>query len=54
MRCSICADNIPTLIHISDGKLHEVNVLDKIAFEPGRFYMMDGGFLDFARLYALH
>jgi hypothetical protein len=46
--------NIPTFIHISDGKLHEVNVLDKIAFEPGSFYMMDRGFLDFARLYALH
>ncbi len=46
--------NIPTFIHISDGKLHEVNVLDQIAFEPGSFYMMDRGFLDFARLYALH
>jgi hypothetical protein len=46
--------NIPTFIHISDGKLHEVNVLDEIAFEPGSFYMMDRGFLDFARLYALH
>lgn len=45
--------NIPTFIHISDGKLHEVNVLDEIAFEPGSFYMMDRGFLDFARLYAL-
>ena len=46
--------NIPTFIHISDGKLHEVNVLDQIAFEPGSFYMMDRGFLDFARLHALH
>ena len=46
--------NIPTFIHISDGKLHEVNVLDEIAFEPASFYMMDRGFLDFARLYALH
>jgi len=46
--------NIPTFIHISDGKLHEVNVLDSLAFEPGSFYMMDRGFLDFARLYRLH
>ena len=46
--------NIPAFIHISDGKLHEVNVLDQIAFEPGSFYMMDRGFLDFARLYTLH
>ena len=46
--------NIPTFVHISDGKLHEVNVLDEIAFEPGSFYIMDRGFLDFARLHALH
>src|SRR3990170_1651407 len=45
--------NIPTFIHISDGKLHEVNVLDQIAFAPGSFYVMDRGFLDFARLYAV-
>ena len=46
--------NIPTCIHISDGKLHEVNVLDQIAFEAGSFYLMDRGFLDFGRLHALH
>lgn len=46
--------NIPTFIHISNGKLHEVNVLDQIAFEAGSFYMMDRGFLDFGRLHALH
>ncbi len=46
--------NIPTFIHISDGKLHEVNVLDQIAFEAGSFYVMDRGFLDFGRLHALH
>jgi len=46
--------NIPTLIHISDGKLHEVNILDQIAFEAGSFYVMDRGFLDFGRLHALH
>lgn len=46
--------NIPTFIHISDGKPHEVNVLDQIAFEAGSFYVMDRGFLDFGRLHALH
>jgi hypothetical protein len=45
---------IPTFIHISDGKLHDVNVLDMLVFEAGAFYVMDRGYLDFARLYALH
>jgi hypothetical protein len=45
---------IPTFIHISDGKLHDVNVLDLLVTEPGAFYVMDRGYLDFARLYALH
>src|SRR6202158_6139297 len=45
---------IPTFIHISDGKLHDVNVLDLLSPEPGAFYVMDRGYLDFARLYALH
>nr|CRH04412.1 transposase [Candidatus Magnetococcus massalia] len=45
--------NIPTFIHISDGKLHDVNVLDEIIPEPGSFYVMDRGYLDFARLYLL-
>ena len=45
---------IPAFIHISDGKLHDVNVLDMLAFEPGAFYVMDRGYVDFARLYALH
>lgn len=44
--------NIPTFIHISDGKLHEVNTLDIIPIEPGTFYTMDRGYLDFARLYT--
>jgi hypothetical protein len=43
--------NIPSFIHISDGKMHEVNVLDLIAPEPGSFTIMDRGFLDFERLY---
>ena len=43
--------NIPTFIYISDGKLHEVNTLDIIPLEPGAFYIMDRGYLDFQRLY---
>ena len=46
--------NIPSFIHISDGKLHEVNVLDLLIPEAGAFYVMDRGFLDFERLYTLH
>ena len=45
--------NIPSFIHVSDGTMHEVNVLDLIAPEPGSFTIMDRGFLDFARLYRL-
>ena len=45
---------IPTFIHISDGKLHDVNVLDLLIPEPGAFYVMDRGYLDFERLHALH
>jgi hypothetical protein len=45
---------IPTFIHISDGKLHDVNVLDLLIPEAGAFYVMDRGYLDFERLYALH
>ena len=43
---------IPSFIHISDGKLHDVNVLDLMIAEPGAFYVMDRGYLDFERLYA--
>ena len=45
---------IPTFVHISEGKLHDVNVLDLLTPEPGAFYVMDRGYLDFERLYALH
>jgi len=45
--------SIPTFVHISDGKLHDVNVLDLLILEPGAFYVMDRGYLDFERLYAL-
>ncbi|NNL75526.1 MAG: IS4 family transposase [Desulfobacterales bacterium] len=46
--------NIPTFIHISDGKLHDVNVLDVLIPEPGSFYIMDRGYLDFQRLYSVN
>jgi len=46
--------NIPSFIHISDGKLHDVHALDMLLPEPGAIYVMDRGYVDFARLYALH
>jgi hypothetical protein len=45
--------SIPSFIHITDGKVHDVNVLDVLVPEPGSFYVMDRGYLDFARLYVL-
>jgi len=45
---------IPTFIHISDGKMHDVNVLDLLLPEAGAFYVMDRGYVDFSRLFALH
>ena len=45
--------NIPTFISITDGKVHDVNILDELIPEPGAFYIMDRGYLDFARLYLL-
>ena len=46
--------NIPSFIHISHGKWHDVNILDHLLPEPGAFYVMDRGYLDFARLYRFH
>jgi uncharacterized protein DUF4372/DDE family transposase len=46
--------SIPAFIHVSDGKTHEVSVLDMLPVEAGAFYLMDRGYLDFSRLYALH
>jgi IS4 transposase len=46
--------NIPIFIHISDGKMHEVNILDQLLPEPGAFYIIDRGFLDFTRLHRFH
>jgi hypothetical protein len=45
--------SIPTFIHISEGKLHDVNALDVIPVEPGAFYVMDRGYVDFGRLFTL-
>jgi len=46
--------SIPSFIHISDGKLHDVHALDLLVPEPGAIYVMDRGYIDFARLHALH
>jgi hypothetical protein len=45
--------SIPSFIHISDGKVHEVNILDIVPLEAGAFYVMDRGYTDFKRLYAI-
>jgi len=46
--------SIPTFIHITDGKTHEVNTLDELMIEPGAYYLLDRGYLDFRRLFAIH
>jgi transposase len=46
--------NIPSFIHISDGKLHDVNALDLLPIEAGAYYVMDRGYLDFRRLFTLN
>jgi hypothetical protein len=46
--------NIPTFIYLSDGKLHDVNVLDILLVEPGAFYIMDRAYLDYQRLYRMN
>jgi hypothetical protein len=46
--------NIPSFIHISDGRWHDVNMLDYLLSEPGAFYVMDRAYLDFARLHRFH
>ena len=45
---------IPSFIHITDGKTHEVNILDDMIIEPGAFYLLDRGYVDFSRLFAIH
>jgi len=46
--------SIPSFIHVSDGKLHDVHALDLLPLEPGAIYVMDRGYVDFGRLYVLH
>lgn len=46
--------SIPTFIEVSDGKLHDVNILDELLPEAGSFYVLDRGYLDFERLHGLH
>jgi hypothetical protein len=46
--------SIPTLIFVTHGKVHEVNLLDELPIEPGAIYIFDRGYLDFARLYKIH
>ena len=46
--------NIPSFIHISDGKLHDVHALDMLLPEAGAIYVVDRGYVDFARLYLAH
>jgi hypothetical protein len=45
--------NIPAFVHLTDGKMHDVNVLDQIVPEAGAFYVMDRGYIDFERLFVL-
>jgi hypothetical protein len=46
--------NLPTFIHITDGTVHDVNVLDVLPIEPGACYIVDRGYIDFCRFHALH
>lgn len=46
--------NIPTLVIITHGKIHDVNILDDLIVEPGAIYVMDRGYMDFARLHTIH
>jgi hypothetical protein len=46
--------NFPTGIIITPGRVHDVNILDQLAWKAGAFYLMDRGHLDFARLHRLH
>jgi hypothetical protein len=46
--------NIPSFIHVSDGKMHDGHALDLVAIEPAAIYVMDRGYVDFARLFGMH
>lgn len=45
---------IPVFVHVSPASVHDVNVMDKISYEPGSFYIFDRGYMDFERLYQIH
>ncbi|HOQ42723.1 MAG TPA: transposase [Smithellaceae bacterium] len=47
-------DNIPTIVFITNGKVREVNIIDKLPVEAGAIYIMDRGYLDYTGLYKLH
>ncbi len=46
--------SIPAFIEITDGKVHDVNILDVLFTEPGSYYIMDRGYIDYCRLYRLN
>jgi hypothetical protein len=46
--------NFPTLVIITPGTVHDVNILDELVFDPGAFYVMDRGYVDFGRLHRIH
>ncbi len=46
--------NIPSVVIVTTGKVHDVNILDQLVIEPGAIYIMDRGYLDFARLHTIH
>ncbi len=46
--------SIPSLVIITHGKVHDIHILDQVIFEPGAFYIVDRGYMDFGRLYGLH
>jgi hypothetical protein len=46
--------SIPSIVIITHGKVHDVTILDQLIFEPGAFYIVDRGYLDFIRLYVIH
>jgi len=46
--------SIPTIVIVTSGKIHEVNILDQLIWEAGAFYLMDRGYLDFGRLFRVH
>jgi hypothetical protein len=46
--------SIPINVYVTGAQIHDINLLDEVVFEPGAFYLLDRGYIDFARLYTLH